>query len=107
MWPDIDVTVEDCIAEGDKMMVRNIWRITDQNTTKKIEFHGFVLWCFADRKIVERWATITGACRGIIAVLDLISGNSCPNPVPRIFSLTFKWIIFLKLKKNLLSFQVQ
>ncbi len=26
---------------------------------KKIQFHGFVLWRFAGRKIVERWATLT------------------------------------------------
>lgn len=58
-WPDLHVTVEDMIAEGDKVMVRNTWRATDSTTGKKIEFHGFVLWRFADRKIVERWATIT------------------------------------------------
>jgi predicted ester cyclase len=40
-------------------MVRNTWRATDATTGKKIEFHGFVLWRFAGRKIVERWATIT------------------------------------------------
>jgi predicted ester cyclase len=58
-WPDLHVTVEDLIAEGDKVMVRNTWRATDATTGKKIEFHGFVLWRFAGRKIVERWATIT------------------------------------------------
>lgn len=58
-WPDLHVTVEDCIAEGDKVMVRNTWRGTESSTGQKIEFHGFVLWRFADRKIVERWATIT------------------------------------------------
>jgi predicted ester cyclase len=58
-WPDLRVTVEDLIAEGDKVMVRNTWRATDAATGKKIEFHGFVLWRFAGRKIVERWATIT------------------------------------------------
>lgn len=58
-WPDLHVTVEDLIAEGDKIMVRNTWRATDATTRKKIEFHGFVLWRFAGRKIVERWATIT------------------------------------------------
>jgi predicted ester cyclase len=58
-WPDLHVTVEDILAEGDKVMVRNVWRATDQATGRKIEFHGFVLWRFADRKIVERWATIT------------------------------------------------
>jgi predicted ester cyclase len=58
IWPDLKVDVEDIIAEGDKVMVRNSWRGTSK-TGKKIEFHGFVLWRFANRKIVERWATIT------------------------------------------------
>jgi predicted ester cyclase len=58
IWPDITVEVEDIIAEGDKVMVRNKWRGTSRGG-KRIEFHGFVLWRFANKKIVERWATIT------------------------------------------------
>ena len=58
-WPDLHVTVEDILAEGDKVMVRNTWRATDQATSQKIEFRGFVLWRFANRKMVERWATLT------------------------------------------------
>ena len=58
-YPDLHVTVEDAIAEGDKVMVRNVWRGTDAGTGKRIEFKGFVLWRLADGKIVERWATLT------------------------------------------------
>jgi predicted ester cyclase len=58
-WPDLRVTVEDILAEGDKVMVRNAWQATEKATGHKIEFHGFVLWRFANKKIVERWATIT------------------------------------------------
>jgi predicted ester cyclase len=58
-WPDLHVTVDDILAEGDKVMVRNTWRATEKATGRRIEFHGFVLWRFAHRKIVERWATIT------------------------------------------------
>jgi predicted ester cyclase len=58
-WPDLHVTVEDIIAERDKVVVRNTWRATDVVTGQSIEFHGFVLWRFANRKIVERWATLT------------------------------------------------
>ena len=58
-WPDLHVTVEDILAEDDKVMVRNTWKATDNETGQKIEFHGFVLWRFAGKKIVERWATIT------------------------------------------------
>ncbi len=58
IWPDLHVSVEDIIAEGDKVMVRNIWRGTF-DSGKKIEFHGFVLWKIKDGKITERWATVT------------------------------------------------
>lgn len=58
-YPDLHVTVEDIIAEGDKVMVRNVWRGIDSSTGKKIEFAGFVLWRLANGKIAERWATIT------------------------------------------------
>lgn len=58
-WPDLRVTVEDILAEGDKVVVRNSWAATEAVSGQKIEFHGFVLWRFANKKIVERWATIT------------------------------------------------
>ncbi len=58
-WPDLRVEVEDIIAEGDKVMVRNIWTATDTATGRGIGFRGFVLWRFANGKIVERWATLT------------------------------------------------
>ena len=57
--PDLHVTIEDMIAEGDKVMCRNIWRWTDPSTKKKMEFHGFVLWRFEGARIAERWATVT------------------------------------------------
>jgi predicted ester cyclase len=58
-WTDLNVSIEDIIAEGDKVMVRNIWRASEAGSGKHIEFSGFVLWRFAKGKIVERWATIT------------------------------------------------
>jgi len=58
IWPDLHVSVEDIIAEGDKVMVRNIWTGT-MASGRKIEFHGFVLWKIKDGKIVERWATVS------------------------------------------------
>jgi predicted ester cyclase len=57
-WPDLQVTVEDIIAEGDKVMVRNKWTGTESNGLR-MEFSGFVLWRFANGSIVERWATLT------------------------------------------------
>ena len=57
--PDLRVTVADMIAEGDKVMCRNIWRWTEVQTKKRMEFHGFVLWRFEGDKIAERWATVS------------------------------------------------
>ncbi len=57
--PDLRVTIEDMVAEGDKVMCRNIWRWTDTASGKKMQFHGFVLWRFEGNRIAERWATVT------------------------------------------------
>ncbi len=57
--PDLHLTIEDMIAEGDKVMCRNIWRWTDTASGKKMLFQGFVLWRFEGNKIAERWATVT------------------------------------------------
>lgn len=57
--PDLRVTIEDMIAEGDRVMCRNVWRWTDPASGKKMQFRGFVLWRFQGDKIAERWATIT------------------------------------------------
>jgi predicted ester cyclase len=57
--PDLHLTIEDMIAEGDKVVCRNIWRWRDPNSNRKMEFHGFVLWRFEGDKLAERWATVT------------------------------------------------
>ena len=57
--PDLRITVEDMIAEDDKVVCRNLWRWTDISSGKKMQFHGFVLWRFDGGKIAERWATVT------------------------------------------------
>ena len=57
--PDLHVTIEEMVAEGDKVMCRNIWRFTDTASGQKMQFHGFVLWRFEEEKITERWATVT------------------------------------------------
>jgi predicted ester cyclase len=62
--PDFHVTIEEMVAEGDKVMCRNIWRWTDAASGKKMEFHGFVLWRFDGGKIAERWATVTQPAEG-------------------------------------------
>jgi predicted ester cyclase len=62
--PDLRLEIEDMIAEGDKVMCRNIWRWTDTTSGKKMQFHGFVLWRFEGDKIAERWATVTPPAEG-------------------------------------------
>jgi len=62
--PDVHVTIEDMIAESDKVMCRNIWRWTDPASGKKMQMHGFVLWRFEGDKIAERWATVTPPSEG-------------------------------------------
>jgi predicted ester cyclase len=56
--PGLEVTIEDMIAEGDKVMCRNVWRWKNAHG-KRMEFRGFVLWRFEGGKIAERWATVT------------------------------------------------
>ena len=56
--PDLHLSIEEMLAEGDKVVCRNIWHYTDKASGKKMQFHGFVLWRFKGNKIVERWATV-------------------------------------------------
>jgi predicted ester cyclase len=64
MLPDLHLTIEEMIAEGDKVVCRNIWRWTDKASGKKMQFHGFVEWRFEGEKIAERWATVTSPSEG-------------------------------------------
>ena len=61
--PDLTVTIEEMVAEADKVVCRNIWRWTDASG-KKMQFQGFVLWRFEGDKIAERWATVTPPSEG-------------------------------------------
>ncbi len=63
LMPDLRMTIEDMVAEGDKVVCRNIWRWTDASG-EKMQFHGFVLWRFERGKIAERWATLTPPAEG-------------------------------------------
>ena len=55
-FPDLHVTIEDMIAEDDKVVVRNHWTATDTDNGRRLEFRGIVIWRVANRKIAERWA---------------------------------------------------
>jgi predicted ester cyclase len=62
--PDLRITIEEIVAEGDKVVCRNIWRWTDTASQKPMEFHGFVMWRIEGDKIAERWATVTKPSEG-------------------------------------------
>lgn len=55
-FPDMHVTIEDIIADGDKVVVRNTWRATNPANGVKLQFAGIVIWRIAHRQLVERWA---------------------------------------------------
>jgi steroid delta-isomerase-like uncharacterized protein len=63
--PDLRVTIEDMIAEGDRVVVRNTWRGTHTGpllgippTGRAFELTGIVIWRIASGQICERWATL-------------------------------------------------
>jgi predicted ester cyclase len=68
--PDLHLTIEEMIAERDRVVCRNIWRWTDPGSGKKMQFHGFVLWRFEGGKIAERWATVTPPAEGTSWTID-------------------------------------
>jgi len=55
-YPDMRVTIEDIMAEGDKVVVRNTWRFTRPDNGARFSFGGIVIWRIAQRKLAERWA---------------------------------------------------
>src|SRR3712207_5380973 len=64
-FPDIPVTVEQTIAEGDWVATRNTWRGTHQgvfngipHTGNRVEITGIVFWRIVEGQIKERRATI-------------------------------------------------
>ncbi len=63
--PDFHATIEDIVAEGDRVVVRNVWRGTHLGsyhgvppTGNSIALKGIVIFRIADGKIAERWATL-------------------------------------------------
>lgn len=61
--PGVTVEVLDVLADGDKVVCRNIWRWTSA-AGKAMQFHGFVMWRVQGNRIAERWATVTAPAEG-------------------------------------------
>ena len=56
--PDYTHTIEDIIAQGDKVVVRLMNRGTDRDYDKKIEFPVILIHKFVDGRIVEIWGMV-------------------------------------------------
>jgi steroid delta-isomerase-like uncharacterized protein len=78
-FPDIQDTVEDIVAEGDKVVVR--WKSSGTHqgefmgvapTGRHVTFTGMRLFRIADNKIVESWVNIDE--RGLREQLGAVSG---------------------------------
>jgi predicted ester cyclase len=52
-FPDIHVTIEDMVAEDDKVVVRKVWRGTERASKARLELSGIVIWRMAHRQLVD------------------------------------------------------
>jgi len=64
-FPDLELTTEDIVAEGDKVAIRNTWRGTHQGTFqglpptgKQVRFTGTDIFRLEGGKIAEQWADL-------------------------------------------------
>ncbi len=64
-FPDIQITVEDEVAEGNLVAVRAKWRATHRGeflgipaTNREVAFSGMVFWRIENGHLVERWANM-------------------------------------------------
>jgi steroid delta-isomerase-like uncharacterized protein/deazaflavin-dependent oxidoreductase (nitroreductase family) len=64
-FPDLQLSTEDMVAEGDMVAIRNTWRGTHQGTFqglpptgKQVMFTGSDFFRFVDGKIAEQWADL-------------------------------------------------
>jgi steroid delta-isomerase-like uncharacterized protein len=65
VYPDIHLTVEDVIAEGDKIVARNTVTGTHQGefmgvgpTGKSVTYNEIFIFRFADGRVVETWGVV-------------------------------------------------
>jgi predicted ester cyclase len=54
-FPDIKVTINDMVAEGDKVAVLVTWKGTNKETGKKIEMTNANIFRIANGKWAEAW----------------------------------------------------
>jgi steroid delta-isomerase-like uncharacterized protein len=83
-FPDIAVTVEDVIAEGDLVVTRNTWRGTHLGefngipaAGRRIEIGGIVIWRIVNGLIAERRAVIDTL--GLLRQMGVLAGQAQPE----------------------------
>jgi predicted SnoaL-like aldol condensation-catalyzing enzyme len=54
--PDVEVTVDASIAEGDLVATRETWRGTDPTTGREVEGKTLHFWRLEEGKIIEEWS---------------------------------------------------
>jgi predicted ester cyclase len=54
-FPDLSQTIEDTVAEGDKVAIRTILAGTQKDTGKKIRYPRFAIYVVKNNKITEAW----------------------------------------------------
>lgn len=66
-FPDMSVTIEDVVAQGDRVAVRGTWKSTHTGffapmnlppTNRTTVVTGIVFWRIRDGQLVERWANL-------------------------------------------------
>ncbi len=55
-FPDLYITLEDMIVQGEKVVVRYTYSATHPPTGKKVTWTGISILHFVDGKVVEDWA---------------------------------------------------
>ncbi len=56
-YPDMQIRIEDIIAEGNKVAVRNIWHGTHRETGEKLHTTGIVILLLNEAgQLVKRWS---------------------------------------------------
>jgi steroid delta-isomerase-like uncharacterized protein len=64
-FPGFRITLDDVVAEGDRVAVRATWHGTHGGeflglpaTQRPVTFSGMVFWRIANGRVAERWATL-------------------------------------------------
>jgi steroid delta-isomerase-like uncharacterized protein len=83
-FPDVQATIEELVAEGDRVVVRMTSRGTQQGeflgippTGKRIEASSLALLRFANGKLAEEWAQAD-----LLGVLQQLGAFPMPEQVP-------------------------